>query len=386
MAERDILKETRERRVRLERATRESDSVITDLEDIGTRVGQGLEHEIETSAGQKLNKLKESRVYIEKLPKELGELTAGLEEELIKIGYTVEEARAFSAWERCLIFFGQKDLAEKRRLERLQNQSIRESLKQIGKLTVGTVNELGGIEIECNESIEAFGEDIKLEVNKLREAQPKYEEAIKIREAFEAQVKELKRELDAGISATERPVREEKLEELEKKFQKAHLYESELMIVIKIAQEAIPILQENREALQQLVKSIHGMRRQLLEKQEAFKSLLENAMTAVRSQAKIERFNAIDPVRNKVNALLTEINIKAAAGGMETLADRLAKASIDPDLSLRFTQELSQVTADFMVKLAAIAEEVEKGARRPSDSAGGGRGTSAGDGRSGANE
>lgn len=367
MAERqDILAETRERRSTLLRVTKESHSTISDLGDLELSTVKNTQ-ELESRVNEKKNKLQQARSEIEKLPKELGDLTAGLEQELINIGYTVQEARSFTAWERFLLFIGQKDSAEKSRLERLENQRVDITVEQINKLTLGTVRELGEIEKDCEKAVDDFSGGIKMETGKLEEAQPKYEKIKTKRGEIEAARDDLKRELEAGtVSASERPEKEKELDELEKTFHKLHLVESDLLIVIKVAQEAIDILQKNRTALLELVKSIHGMRRQLLEKQEAFKSILENCMTTVKAGAKIERFNAVDPTVNKVVSLLTNVNVAVAAGGMETLADRLSKSSMDPDEALRLSQKLAEETSVFMEKLAEIAEEVEKGGARVS--------------------
>ena len=51
------------------------------------------------------------------------------------------------------------------------------------------------------------------------------------------------------------------------------------------------------------------------------------------------------------------------AGAADTFTDRLSKAAIDPDTSLRLAQQLARDTAEFLAKIEAIAEEVEKGPR-----------------------
>lgn len=373
MKDRDeLLRSSRRRSAVLGETSREAgSSVLTDLTELDVRAGQGLERDAKLRVDQTRTKLQQARETIQEVPKELGALTAGIEEELLRIGYKVEEARSFTAWERFLLFIGQRDKAEVSRLKRLEDQSVDESIRQITKLVLRTIEELGDIEKDYERAVGNYSADANLALQKLKEAQPKFEEATALREKYAAAIETLKLELESGtVDASARPQKEQELEILQKQYQQTHLRETDLLIIIKIANEAIRELQKNRDAAQETITSIHGMRRQLLEKQEGFSSILNNALTGVKSAARIERFNTIDPALNKTITVITDMNVKVAAGAMETLAARLEKAAIDPERSLQLAQELAENTREFLEKLEAIAAKAEEGRGGVSSSSG----------------
>lgn len=361
----DMLRQIEDRKARVGRLGEEArTTVIKDLADLEVRAGQGFAKDAEAIASQSRTRLELARETIARLPKELGQLTSDLVEELLHLGYTVEEVRSFTAWERILVWMGARDKAERSCLERLEQQSTRESVQRISELIVGTIEGLGAIEKEYETAVNDYNLATKLALQKLQVAQPRYESTRRSREGLEAAIKVLELELEPGaVDASARPAKEAELDILKRDYHDAHLLEIDLMVVLKVAEEAIKEVGKNRAAALEAIKAIHGMRRQLLEKQDGFSSILTNAMTGLKAAARIERFNAIDPSYNKAITAVTEMNVRVAGAATETFSNRLAKAAIDPETSLRLAQELAQSTAEFLEKLAAIAEEAEKAQR-----------------------
>lgn len=367
------LKDITDRRASLRKAAKPS--VITDLEALDlksagevSRVAQGANREY-------LTKLQQAREFSDKMKGDLADLSGGIVERLREIGFSIQEAGTYQTGsERFYAFFGSlgiksaQDTADRLRLQRLRTQTTDQSVKQISWFVVATVEGLNAIEREFEAARSDYKQSIGLALNKYEEAQPLYEQARTKREELEVQLKKLKLDLESGqVSVSDRPAKERELHELQGEYDKIHLYEQDMMIVIKVAQEANLELQKNLDSAQRSIESIHGMRRQLLEEHENYKSILKHAMKSVKAHAEIERMNVVAPAHRAAISVITENNTKLARGAMETFTDHLAKAAISPEESSRIAREYAEATSSYLERLAELAKDVERGVRQPQD-------------------
>lgn len=252
------------------------------------------------------------------------------------------------------------------RIERLQNQQVKQSVDLVSNYVRTTVNELGEVENQYKSDANDYKETINLILAKIEKSKPEHKAAAEHREKLEEQVKSLRRELEAGMVADdERPAKEQELEQLERDCQDSLLEETDRLEVLNNAQRALTGVKDNREAAEKSVIAIHQMRRGLLEKMENFRSVMENAMTAVIARAKLERYNVMDPAINKVVTEVTNHNIAVAGAAMQLAMDRAERAAIDPKEADRMTNELLGHIADYLNRLTGLADEAEAGVRRP---------------------
>ncbi len=317
------------------------------------------------------NRLQVAKEFGQKMQQELGALCVGIEEGLAQIGYSVSESYNFSGSEKFWAFLGRfhkksLDRAKVMRIQRLETQDVKQSVNEIVKRGTETIKQLGEIEKEYEKDAESYKNLLTYIIDRLQKAQPKFKQIKTTREELEAQVKNLRLELESGtVSEDERPSKEQEFEDLQRKYQAALLEETELVEIINNAQRAIPEVQKNRDSTHQSIQAIRQMRRGLWEKLKNFKDVLENAMTAVRAQARLERYENIDPAINKTVTLVTEHNIKVAGAAMQVAIERAAKAAISPEESLRLAQEIRSYIDGYMDGLSKLEEEAQKGARVP---------------------
>ncbi|MBI4991717.1 MAG: hypothetical protein HZB99_00675 [Candidatus Harrisonbacteria bacterium] len=351
-------------------------TTITGLDELDVTKEGGAKTTAQVLKGAS-SKLAEAKVFGDRMEQELRDLCMGLETKLEEIGYSVSDSYRFRGTEKVWAFFGGlglkscTDRAQRLRLHRLQTQDVQESVKEVNDLVEKTIRELGEIEKQYLADIgdvkagTGYNATLRLVIEKLKEAQPKFREVKERREKFETELKTLQMELESGtVSESERPAKEDELEELRKNHQKAYLLETELHEVIQNAQRAIPEIQKNRDAAQQAVQSLRQMRRGLLEKMENFRIVLETAMTAVRARAKLERYENVDPALNKTITLLSEHNVKVAAAAMEIAIERAKHAAINPEDSARLLNELTESINTYATELAALEEDAKQGARK----------------------
>ena len=318
-------------------------------------------------------RLQAANEFGQKMQQELGQLCIGIEQSLAEIGYSVSEAYNFRGAEKFWAFLGKfhqgsLERAKVMRIQRLETQTVEASVQEIVRRVLETIKQLGEIEHDYEHDGEEYKKTLTYVIQRLKEAQPGFKETKGNREDLEAQVKTARLELESGtVSEDERPEKEETFEALQRDYQKTLLKETELLEVINNAQRAIPEVQKSRDAAQQAIQAIRQMRRGLLEKQQNFQTVLENAMTAVRARARLERYENIDPAFNKNIALLTEHNVKVSGAAMQIAIERAAKAALDPNESLRLAQEIRGYIEEYMKGLENLEGEADKGVRVPTD-------------------
>ncbi|MBI1975336.1 MAG: hypothetical protein HYS57_03180 [Parcubacteria group bacterium] len=358
--------EGRARAARLASLQKEArESVTATLDDLDVRerpkATQVRQEQVKTAS----QKLQEAREFGERMHQDLRDLCSGLEQRLAEMGYAVTQAYQFSQMERFVAIFS-KDRAQRSRLARLERQSVRELVLELNRLTADTINELGEIQGRYEGDETDYTRDIKRAIAKLKAAQPRYQEAKALREELEGALKTLKLELEAGtISEEERPAKEEEFDQLNRDYQDALLIETGQLEIVKQAQWAIPELTKSRDSAKQAITSIEQMRIGLLEKQQHFTNLFENAMTAVIAQLRLERFQNMDPAFNAAVTKLTEHNIKVAAALMDTAIERAKIAPISPEESLRLTTEMKANVEAWLRGIEELEEITAKGARQP---------------------
>jgi chromosome segregation ATPase len=326
----------------------------------------GPEHEGD-KAGSKLDL---ARATSEKMAKDLAIVCRELEERFGDIGQKVVRVKRFLGLEKVgyvlgrLGFRAAGDWARESRTARLEKTQVDEEIEEITAFARGTIEELGKSERAYLDDKKAYQDNIDENLRKYREAMPKFQAAKQERERFQAEIEMLERELKAGaIGENELPAKELELETVKRKHHEALTEENDMSEVVRKAQEAIPELQKNRDAAQQAIISIHGMRRSLLEKIENFSSILQNAMTAVRAQNRIEAFSNIDPAMNKTIEAVTENNLKTAQAAMDIMAQRLKTAAISPEESARMASELVNNIHQFLKDLESRESEARRGPR-----------------------
>lgn len=350
-----------------------AENVVTDLESLDVRTPESSVATIDARARDYKSKMQAAREFGETMDRELKEMASGLEARLQEIGQSVIDATNFKGGrEKILSFFGRLgvksalDAAQKRRLIRLDQQEVDEVVAQIAQFVVGTIQELGEIEHQYASDKQSYDELIKTVIKKLEETQPRYAEARAEKERLETELKNLTMELEAGtIDEKSRPAAERKKDDLDLEFHEALLAETEFLEIVRRAQEAVPELQKSRDSAQKSIVALRQMRRGLLEKQENFALVLKNAMTAVRAQARLERFESVDPVYNRTITLITEHNVKVAGAAMSLAIERAQHAAIDPDKSIQLAIELLGHINDFCEGIIALEDDAKKGARRP---------------------
>lgn len=369
----DQLKKTREARLGTPREDRQS--YVTSLDDLkvsderptATKAPQ-VESGHTTPGIQRLQAAKE---FGAKSSEELKDSCVGLIAKFESIGTEVTEAYHFKGIERFWALFGKSgvDKAQRVRLVRLQKMDAQKTVNQLQAFADQTIKELGIVEGMHVKQVAAYNEALRVQHEKLKEEQPQYKEARERRQALEVDRDSLKLELESGtLSEDERPQKQHDLEELEKQVHNALAEETDHLTVITNALRAIPVNQKNRDAHQQEIISIHQMRRDLLEKMQNFEELFKGAMISVLTQAKLERYDAVDPAMNLTISRLTEVNIKTAAAAMTIAIERVSKAAVSPEESLRFAEEMRERIAEWMKGIEALEEAVARGSGIPDDS------------------
>lgn len=344
---------------------------LSDLDSVRTKadVTQAVQERVSNASAR----LQAANEFGQKMQRELGQLCIGIEQSLAEIGYSVSESYNFRGSEKFWAFMGKfstkaLEKAKVMRIQRLENQTVEDSVNEIINRVIETIKQLGEIEEDYKSDSTSYQETLTYMINRLKEAQPSFKAVKTERESLEGQVKTARLELESGtVTEDERPDKEKEFEELQRKYQKALLEETELLEIINKAQQAIPEVQKSRDAAHQAIQAIRQMRRGLLEKQQNFETVLKNAMTAVRARARLERYENIDPAFNKNIALVTEHNVKVAGAAMQIAIERAAKAALDPNESLRLAQEIRGYIEEYMRGLENLEDEAMKGPRVPTD-------------------
>lgn len=319
------------------------------------------------------SRIQAAHEFGKKMREELGTICVGVEESLHQIGYSVSQSYNFQGNERFWAFFGNfnnrsLEKAKVLRYQRLQTQNIDASVREITNRGVETIKQLGEVEQDFANDAKAYNESLTYIIDRLKKSQPSFAQAKAERESLEAQVKTLKMELESGtVSESERPAKEEEYDQLQKEYQAAMLRETDLLEIVNNAQRAIPEVQKVRDAALQDVQSYRQMRRGLFEEMENFKEVMKNAMTAVRAQARLERYNDYRPAIRKTVSLIIENNIKHAGAAMQTTIEQAKKAVLAPADSLRLAQEMRTYIEEGLKGLDDLEREAQEGVRVPVD-------------------
>ncbi|MDO8496800.1 MAG: hypothetical protein Q7S43_05115 [bacterium] len=343
---------------------------LGDLDNLRTKSDQAQTTK-ERAGTQGSSRLQAAHEFGKKMQEELGAICIGVEEGLAQIGYSVTESYNFQGKEKFWAFIGNVhrnslEKAKVLRYERLRTQNVDASVKEITNRGVETIEQLGEVEKDFAKDAKAYNLSLTYILERLKEAQPGFAKAKSERESLEAQVKTLKMELESGtVSEAERPAKEEEYDNLQREYQAVLLNETDLLEIVNNAQRAIPEVQKNRDAALQAVQSYHQMRRGLFEVMKNFEEVMKNAMTSVRAQARLERYNDYRPAFNKTATLVTEHNVKHAGAAMQTAIEQASKAALTPADSLRLAQEMRGIIEECLKGLNSLEEEAQKGVRVP---------------------
>jgi chromosome segregation ATPase len=315
--------------------------VFTDVDDILILSGN------KQAVAKTGSKLDHAREVGHKTTDELRTLVEGLDQRISEIGITVAEAQNFQGKERFINALGKLGLgfAKKKALQmrhdRLQTIDLTDAVKEIQNFVSSTIIQLGQSEADYKEDVTQYKHKLDEVLDKQIQATPQYLTVQAQRQKVENDLTTLKDELTAGtLSQAERPEKERQLEDVQRHYDDLILQEKTLAAVVKEATEAIPALQEDRDAANQSMQSLHAMRQGMMEKFNNLRVILERAATAVKAQAKAELYKSVDPAFNKAIDVITDNNIATAGALLETWADRIKHSAIDPERSKELLNQL----------------------------------------------
>lgn len=351
------------------RESLQNDTVISDLdikqERQATEVKQGKQRV--THGSQKLADAHEKGAAMEQ---ELRALCSDVIQRIEAIGLQIARSGEFrGVKEKTLAFLGQfsdkaMNKAQALRVSRLDTASVEEACREVETFVQETIEKLGTVEAEYVSNVESYGKSIDTVLSKLKEATPRQLQAEQRRAELEGRYNALDLELKSGtIEQKDRPAKEAEFEALKRDLEKVRLDVMEFITIVTEAQRAIPTLQKSKDAAALSIESVHGMRRNLLEKWQNLAVVLENSMTAVRARAQLERYQAVDPALNRSVEVITDHNVAVAGAALEIAAQRLKHAAISPERSRELLQQLTGHVNDFLKEFADVEREAHEGVR-----------------------
>lgn len=315
-------------------------------------------------------KLQRAKRISEETETELSELCRSVNEKISSLGIEINRASEYRGVEWALHILGAAGLdwasrkANVLRRDRLEDINTEEAVQEIGEMVLAAIAHLGESEDLYELDQREYESSLNMILGKQAETTPKYLTALAEREKLEAQVTAMETEVREATMA-ERPGKEKAFEALKRKLDTARLAEVTYLAVIKNAQDAIPNLQQSRDAATQSIQSLHGMRQAMLEKFADFKVILERATTAMQARANVELYETIDPAFNKAITAITANNVATAGAALEVWTQRIREAAIDPKRSQALLQELLTHISDAAASLKATEEVVASGPRAP---------------------
>lgn len=253
---------------------------------------------------------------------------------------------------------------EQLRHERVNHMDLSAAIQQIQNYTKDTIKGLGETESEHRIALDAYEENINTVLAKQEETNPVYLEAVKKREDLEQKVKSIEPTLNT-VAQGDRPKVEQEYENLKRELEVAQFDEKTALATLHEAQRDLPILQNNRDDAAQTIQAIHAMRQNSLEKFVNFKVLLDHATKALRAQARIEEYAAVDPAFNAMISAISKNNNATAGAALEVWADRARKAAVNPELARQLIEELMVNIEEARNDLLVIEGQVTKGERMP---------------------
>src|SRR5579872_6775571 len=304
-----------------------SDVKVTDH-----RAGSKMEHAKQVSA---------------KTVQELRTVVQGITNELNSIGVLVQDAQQYQGSEKFLNVLGHvgvkwaRDRADIHRHDRIQRLDVAAATKIVEDHVASVIHELGITE-QMNVSTAArIKEKIDGVLKKQEYAQPIYDKLVPQRKALQAEVESLDDELKAGtIEESQRPAKEKELEAKQRQLDELLLKEKDVADILKQTQSDLPTLRASKTAADQSIQGIHVMRRDILEKFDNCRVVLETATTAMKAKASVEMYDTIDKAFNKTLEIITENNVATAGAIIETMENRIKHGSLDPEVSNRLLSEL----------------------------------------------
>ncbi|GEM_PF-3857716 len=343
-------------------------SVRSDISDDINFVDQAVQEiRREKVSGNQL--LAEAKANSDRFEVEMGRLTVDLQQAFVDFGAEVSEAYNYQGSERFWSLFSgfsqmAKNKANALRMHRLLTQKLDSKIAEIQRLNMNVNRDFAKNESRYESDRQSYLAKQAQVISKLRENQPKLKEVVVEREDLESKTNALKSDLETGaISEDMRPAKEAELAQLQVNLHDAQLDEAHLLAVVKSAQEAIRILEENIGAAQKTIVAIRQMRISQSEKHNNLMEIFKNAMTAVVARASVEQFQVIDPAMNKTATEITRNNVLMAGAAMSTNIDRMKKAPIDPETLKELVGQMKGFVENWKQGIEELEDQVAEGAR-----------------------
>lgn len=339
---------------------------VTTLRDVDDVLSSSRTEAVrQQGPGSKLAHAKETG---KKTEMELRQLCEGLDNKISEIGIVVSQAQTFQGSEKFYNVMGHfgmkwaKDKAAVMRHDRLQTLDLRQAVQEIQNYVVETINQIGESEQEYKMDLGMYQAKLDDVLHKQKVAMPEYLTIQAKRQELEGKVQAIDEELKAGtLDQSERPAKEQEYENAQRELQAAQLQEKTLLATVKEAKEAIPELQKNRDAASNSIQALHGMRQGMFEKFSNLKVVLERATTAMKANARMELYSSVDPAFNKAIEAITSNNVATAGAALETWAERIKHAAIDPERSQQLLNELVGHISDAAKDLQDVENSVKAG-------------------------